>query len=73
MYYFPHPSSSLAALLLAVVSLATLVSSQNIDTAQPILREVAGLDDRAYFGYSIALHQTANNPTAFMDAINGAR
>ena len=54
---------------------ALLVGSgvcQNVDTAQPILRSAAG-NVRDYFGYTLALHQTASNPGNLQNAISGAR
>ena len=67
--------SSLRSLAAALVllSLSTTAICQNIDTAQPILRQVPGLDNDAYFGYTLVLHQTANNPNGMAEAINGAR
>ena len=52
---------------------SSLINSQNIDTKQPILREVNGLADGSLFGYSLVLHQTLANPSSMAEAINGAR
>lgn len=63
-----------AAPLLLLLSLVTSVTSQNIDTATPILRVPStNLADNAYFGYSLVLHQTDANPSNMEEAINGAR
>jgi hypothetical protein len=71
-----HSPQLRAAALGSLLLSALLVGSgvcQNIDTAQPILRSVQELAERDYFGYTLALHQTANNPGNLQDAISGAR
>ena len=50
-----------------------LVATQNIDTEQPILREVNGLAEDSLFGYSLVLHQTLSNPSNMAESISGAR
>jgi hypothetical protein len=49
------------------------IDCQNIDTRQPILREVNGVADDSLFGYSLVLHQTLANPSNMAEAIDGAR
>lgn len=63
----------MSALIIAYLSLVTSVAAQNIDTRQPILREVNGLDDGSLFGYSLVLHQTLNNPASMAEATRGVR
>ena len=52
--------------LLLLAGLLQLLSSstcilETIDTTQPILRQVQGLGEYDYFGYSLVLHQLQNN------------
>ena len=68
----------LAHLLSAVVFLLILgslgpINCENIDTKQPILREINGLAEGSLFGYSLVLHQTLANPSNMAEAISGAR
>ena len=66
----------LAHLLGSVVFLlisSSLTDCQNIDTKQPILREINGVADGSLFGYSLVLHQTLFNPSNMAEAISGAR
>ena len=68
------PQLRAAALSMLLFLLVGSGVSQNIDTAQPIVRSVPGdQSDEAYFGYTLALHQTANNPGDMNQAVNGAR
>ena len=59
--------------LLLLVITASFAACQNIDTDQPVLREVSGLENNALFGYSLLLHQAADNPTTMAEALSGAR
>ena len=63
----------LTLLIITDSLLVSLVATQNIDTQQPILREVGGLADGSLFGYSLVLHQTLANPPNMDEAISGAR
>ena len=63
----------LLPLLIVTNSLVALVATHNIDTEQPILREVDGLADGSLFGYSLVLHQTLSNPSNMAETISGAR
>ena len=63
-----------AALAMLVILLVSPGSCQNIDTVQPIVRSVpVDQDNLAFFGYTLVLHQTANNPSTMAAAISGAR
>ena len=59
--------------LIAAIAAVTNCQRGNLDTDQPILREVKGLQNRSYFGYSLVLHQTNGNPTNMADSLNGVR
>lgn len=66
-----HRTAFPIALLLKC--LAGIALCQNIDTEQPILREVSGLENGSLFGYSLVLHQTATNPSSVNETIDGVR
>lgn len=59
--------------LLSLDSLAVIVECQNIDTQQPILRQIRTIEDLSHFGYTVALHQTNINPGTMTEAVEGAR
>lgn len=65
----------LAEVALCLTLLSDLVHSRNnnIDTRRPILREVSGLGDSSYFGYTLSLHQTATNASNSSEAVSAAR
>ena len=69
-----YSSQRRAAALALLLFLVGSGVSQNIDTALPIVRSVPmNQDDQAFFGYTLVLHQTANNPGNMADAVSGAR
>ena len=47
--------------------------SNNIDVDRPILREVSELQNDSFFGYSVVLHQTSENPTTMAQALEGVK
>ena len=64
-------AAALGSLLLCVLLVGSGVC-QNVDIDQPILRSVTG-NAGDYFGYTLALHQTASNPSTLQQAVSGAR
>ena len=62
-----------SAVFLLISSSLRLTECRNIDTRQPILREVSGLADGSLFGYSLVLHQTLASPSNMDEATAGAR
>ena len=66
-------SQLILGLLISVTLVAQIANSLNIDTEQPILREVSELGDNSLFGYSLVLHQLNANPTTMAEALSGAR
>lgn len=67
-------ASKLAEVVLCLLLLSDLVHSRNnIDTQRPILREVTGLGNSSYFGYTLSLHQTATNVSNSSQALSAAR
>lgn len=68
------PIKALGAATLIQLLSNLLVTSRNIDTLEPIVREApTGLDDRSYFGYTLVLHQTNPSPANSGEAISGVR
>ena len=61
-----------------LVFMLTAVSAQSssnfaIDTNRPILRQIEGLENNSYFGYSLVLHQQNANPANMAEALSSVR
>ena len=64
-----------STLLSALIStwIVGVACYSNIDVDRPILREVSDLQEGSFFGYSLVLHQTSENPTTMAEALNGVK
>ena len=65
--YSPH------AAVFAALLLVPLAAIQNIDTDQPIVRQVSDIANGSLFGYSLVLHQTRSSVANMNESIKGVR